>query len=70
MMQNHTWDALTQRILHWAGFEPASQLVGVVPISKRMQQMGDPPQPPLKSYALIASFLTIKEPLHRQGFGI
>jgi glycosyltransferase involved in cell wall biosynthesis len=48
MMQNHTWDAVTQRILHLTGFEPAYQLVGAIPISKRMQQMGDPPQPPLK----------------------
>ncbi len=49
MMQNHTWDAVTQRILHLAGFEPASQLVGAIPISKRMQHKGDPPKSPLKS---------------------
>jgi glycosyltransferase involved in cell wall biosynthesis len=48
MMQNHTWDAVTQRILYLAGFEPVSQLVGAIPISTRMQHMEDPPQPPLK----------------------
>jgi len=26
MMQNHTWDAVTQRILHFAGFDRVSQL--------------------------------------------
>ncbi len=46
MMQNHTWDALTQRILHLASFEPAYQLVGAIAISTRMQHMADPPQPP------------------------
>ena len=34
MMQNHTWDSVTERILHLAGFEPASQWVGAIPISK------------------------------------
>jgi glycosyltransferase involved in cell wall biosynthesis len=48
MMQNHTWDSVTERILHLAGFEPASQLVGAIPISKRMQHKGDPPKSPLK----------------------
>ncbi len=48
MMQNHTWDAVTQRILYLAGFEPVSQLVGAIPISKRMQHKGDPPKSPLK----------------------
>ncbi len=46
MMQNHTWDTVTEHILHLAGFEPVSQLVGAIPISKRMQQMGDPPKSP------------------------
>jgi glycosyltransferase involved in cell wall biosynthesis len=48
MMQNHTWDAVTQRIFHLAGFDRVSQLVGSIPISKRMQHMGDPPKSPLK----------------------
>jgi glycosyltransferase involved in cell wall biosynthesis len=49
MMQNHIWDSVTEHILHLAGFEPVYQLVGAIPISKRMQQMGDPPKSPLKS---------------------
>ena len=49
MMQNHTWDSVTEHILHLAGFEPVYQLVGAIPISTRMQHKGDPPKSPLKS---------------------